>query len=157
MRAVGEMDDRFDLDDIRFFDPLVTEMNEHPERYEILGDLDLVLGVVIIRPTGEPFRARLTFEGIRCTDVSEMGAGDERTTDCWLEGPLDAWTDMVTDIRRNGRATGRHTVNSLTLMGDAIRLRGVDVMGVDKFSRFNQSLQEFFDGAARVPAQRVAG
>lgn len=151
------MDDRFDVDDVRFFDPLATEMNAHPERYEVLGDLDVVLGVVITRPTGEPFRARLTFEGIRCTDVSEMGAGDERTTDCWLEGPLDAWTDMVTDIRRNGRATGRHTVNSLTLMGDAIRLRGVDVMGVDKFSRFNQSLQEFFDGAARVPAQRVSG
>lgn len=151
------MDDRFDVDDLRFFDPLATEMNAHPERYEVLGDLDVVLGVVITRPTGEAFRARLTFEGIQCTDVSEMGAGDEATTDCWLEGPLDAWADMVTDIRRNGRATGRHTVNSLTLMGDAIRLRGVDVMGVDKFSRFNQSLQEFFDGAARVPAQRVSG
>ena len=151
------MDERFDVDDIRFFDPLATEMNAHPERYEVLGDLDLVLGVVITSPAGEAFRARLTFEGIRCTDVSEMETGDEHTADCWLEGTVDAWTDMVADIRRNGRATGRQTLNSLTLVGDAIRLRGVDVMGVDKFSRFNQSLQEFFDGAARLPAQRVSG
>jgi len=151
------MDDHTPVDDIGFFEPLATEMNAHSERYEVLGDLDLVLGVVITLPGEDAFRARLTFDGIQCTDVSEMGAGDELTTDCWLEGTLDAWTDMVTDIRRNGRATGRQTLNSLTLVGDAIRLCGVDVMGVDKFSRFNQSLQEFFDGAARVPAQRVSG
>jgi hypothetical protein len=145
------------VDDLRFFEPLAAEMNAHPERYEVLGDLDLVLGVVMTRSAGEAFRARLTFEGIRCTDVSEMEAGDETTTDCWLEGTVDAWTDMAVDIRRNGRATGRQTLNSLTMVGDAIQLRGVDVMGVDKFSRFNQSLQEFFDGAARTSAQRIAG
>jgi len=152
------MHDQTPVDGIGFFDPLAAEMNAHPERYEILGDLDLVLGVVITRPDRDAFRARLTFEGIRCTDVSEIGSGDELiTTECWLEGTAEAWADMVADIRRNGSATGRQTLNSLTLVGDAIRLRGADVMGVDKFSRFNQSLQEFFDGAARVPAQRVAG
>lgn len=157
MRVVSGMNDRFRIDDIAFFIPLAAEMNARPEHYEVLGDLDLVLGVVIIRPVGEPFRARLTFEGIRCTDVSEMGAGDELTTDCWLEGPLDTWNAMVVDILDNGRATGRHTINSLALMGDEIRLRGGDVMGVDKFSRFNQSLQEFFDGAAGLAAERVSG
>jgi hypothetical protein len=145
------------VDDLRFFEPLAIEMNAHPERYEVLGDLDLVLGVVVTRPAGDAFRARLTFEGIRCTDVSEMEAGGETTTDCWLEGTVDAWADMAGDIRRNGRATGRQTLNSLTMVGDAIQLRGADVMGVDKFSRFNQSLQEFFDGAARTSAQRIAG
>ncbi|MFZ6003020.1 MAG: hypothetical protein ACOYXM_03730 [Actinomycetota bacterium] len=145
------------VDDIRFFEPLASEMNAHPERYEVLGDLDIVLGVIINRPAGEAFRARLTFEGIRCTDISEMSAGDEATTDCWLEGPLDAWSEMAANIRHNGRATGRQTINSLTLVGEAIRLRGLDVMGIDKFSRFNQSLQEFFDGAAQSPAQRAVG
>jgi hypothetical protein len=151
------LDDHTAVDDIRFFEPLAMEMNGHPQRYEVLGDLDLVLGVVINRPAGDAFRARLTFEGIQCTDVSEMGVGDESTTDCWLEGTLDAWIEMANDIRHNGRATGRQTVNSLTMVGDAIRLHGADVMGVDKFSRFNQSLQEFFDGAARTTAQRIAG
>ncbi len=137
-------------DDVGFFDPLADEMNAHAERYEILGDLDLVLGIVMTRPAGDRFRARLAFEGVRCTGVSAMAAGEEATTDCWLEGSLDAWDAMFADIVAHGHATGRHTINSLTMMGDEIRLCGVDVMGVDKFSRFNQSLQEFFDGAARV-------
>ncbi len=64
-----------------------------------------------------------------------------------LEGPLQAWQDMFDDIAANGRATGFHTINSLALMGDRISCRGDDPMGLDKFSRFNQTLQEFFDGA----------
>ncbi len=85
-----------------------------------------------------------------------MADGDERTTDCWLEGPIEAWRAMFDDIRANGRATGRQTLNSLTMLGDEIRLRRHRPMGVDKFSRFNQSLQEFFDGAARA-AHAVTG
>ncbi len=150
------MGDGRTVDDLRTFEPLVREMNGHPERYEVLGDLDLVLGVIMTRPSDDAFRVRLTFDGIQCTAVHEMEEGDERTTDCWLEGPIGAWTEMFADIRTNGRATGRQTLNSLTMVGDEIRLRGTDVMGVDKFSRFNQSLQEFFDGAARA-ATAVAG
>jgi hypothetical protein len=144
------------IDDLRTFEPLAKEMNDHPERYEVLGDFDLVLGVIMSRPSGDAFRVRLTFDGIQCVDVSGMEEGDERTTDCWLEGSIDAWTAMFDDIRAHGRATGRQTLNSLTMVGDEICLRGTDVMGVDKFSRFNQSLQEFFDGAARA-ATAVAG
>lgn len=147
------MDHRIDL---RTFEPLASEMNAHPERYEVLGDLDLVLGIVATRPPEDAFRARLTFEGIQCMDVSAMEAGDERITDCWLEGSIEAWAAMFANIRANGRATGRQTLNSLTMLGDEIRLCGTDVMGIDKFSRFNQSLQEFFDGAARA-ADAVAG
>ena len=89
--------------------------------------------------------------------MSEAEAGDEALADCWLEGPFDAWQAMVDDIVEHGRATGRHTLNSLTLVGESIRLRGSDVMGIDKFSRFNQSLQEYFDGAAATPAVRAGG
>ena len=66
------MPDQTPVDGIGFFDTLAAEMNAYPERYEVLGDLDLVLGVVITRPTEDAFRARLTFEGIRCADVSEL-------------------------------------------------------------------------------------
>ena len=54
------------------------------------------------------------------------------------------------DIVANGGASGRQTINSLTLLGTDIRLRGDDPMGTDKFSRFNQTLQEYLDGAARI-------
>ncbi|MCB1004454.1 MAG: hypothetical protein KDB35_09760 [Acidimicrobiales bacterium] len=143
------------VDSVAFLEGLAAQMNAHPDRYEVLGDCDLVLGVVVQRPDGQAFRARITFEGIACLDVCEAEAGDEALADCWLEGPLDAWSAMVDDIVEHGRATGRHTLNSLTLMGESIRLRGQDVMGIDKFSRFNQSLQEFFDGAAARSVRAV--
>jgi hypothetical protein len=57
---------------------------------------------------------------------------------------------MFDDITTNGRATGRRTINSLTLVGDRIDVRGDDPMGVDKFFRFNQTIQQFFDGAAQL-------
>ena len=56
---------------------------------------------------------------------------------------------MFDDIVRNGSASGRLTINSLALLATEIRLRGDDPMGVDKFSRFNQTLQEYLDGASR--------
>jgi len=145
------------VDSLSFLEGLASEMNAHPERYEVLGDCDLVFGLVMERPDGDAFRARITFEGVSCLDVSAMEAGDEALCDCWLQGPLSAWAAMVADVLEHGRATGRHTLNSLTLLGDEIVLRGGDVMGIDKFSRFNQSLQEFFDGAAQAPALRAAG
>ena len=55
----------------------------------------------------------------------------------------------------HGRATGLQTINSLALLGDDIALGGSDPMGLDKFSRFNQTLQEFFDGASTLPAMEV--
>jgi hypothetical protein len=59
---------------------------------------------------------------------------------------------MFDDILEHGTASGRLTINSLALLATDIRLRGDDPMGVDKFSRFNQTLQEYLDGAARIAA-----
>ena len=59
---------------------------------------------------------------------------------------------MFDNVRANGGATGSQTLNSLTLLGDRIALHGDDPMGVDRFHRFNQSVQEFFDGAAALDA-----
>ena len=61
----------------------------------------------------------------------------------------NAHSRQTCDITANGSASGRLTINSLALLGTDIRLRGDDPMGTDKFSRFNQTLQEYLDGAAR--------
>ncbi len=142
------------IDSIEFFDGLASEMNSHPERYEILGDVDIDMGIVMHRPGGD-FRARLRLEGIECTGVGPLDEGDESAVDCWLDGDLGAWQEMFENIRANGRATGQLTINSLTMLARQIHLRGDDPMGVDKFSRFNQTLQELFDGAARSAAAPV--
>ena len=75
---------------------------------------------------------------------------DAHLAEFYLDGPYDAWQIMFDDILVNGTASGRLTINSLALLGTDIRLRGDDPMGVDKFSRFNQTLQEYLDGAARL-------
>jgi len=139
------------VDRVAFFTALAAEMNGHPERYEPLGDVDVEIALVI-REGGDALRVRLLFQGIRCEHAAEIGDGDEFTADCFLDGDVGAWQAMVDNIRANGRAEGEYTLNSLTLVGDRIAIKGEDPLGVDRFFRFNQTLQTFFDGAALLPA-----
>lgn len=138
------------VDTEQFFRLLADKMNAHPERFHVLGDCDMVGALAMRRDDGTAFVVRITFEGLSCRDVSTCHLDGALLADYWLDGPLDAWTEMFDDIVRHGAATGRLTINSLTLIGDRIRLRGNDPMGVDKFSRFNQTLQEYLDGAAHI-------
>ncbi len=139
------------VDHPAFFSDLAAEMNSHPERFEPLGDIDIDLALIVRLPV-DALRVRLLFQGIRCEMVSQIGEGDELTADCWLDGDIQSWQDMVDNILANGRATGDFTLNSLTLVGTRIAINGGDPMGIDRFFRFNQTLQTFFDGAATVTA-----
>lgn len=139
------------VDRVAFFDALADEMNRHPERFRVYGDTEMVVDVVMRRGDQGDLRVRLTFDGLRCDGVAavEEGTGG---ADFSLEGDVAAWEAMFDDIVANGRATGLQTVNSLALVGGSVDRRGNDPMGLDKFSRFNQTLQEFLDGAARLTA-----
>jgi hypothetical protein len=138
------------IDSLDFFAALASEMNAHPERFRSLGEADMDV-VIVMRSSGaQDFAARLVFEGTRCEHVVE--AASDSPCEYRLDGPLTAWQTMFDDVVANGRATGLQTINSLALLGDDIGLGGTDPMGVDKFSRFNQTLQEFFDGASGVLA-----
>ena len=130
------------IDTRRFFEALASQMNAEPDRYRRLGEAYMTVGIVI----GE-FRVRLDFDGLRC-DVAD--GDDVDLCDFRLEGPVEAWQQMFDDVAAHGRAVGLQTVNSLVLLGDTIVLRGRDPMGLDKFSRFNQTLQELLDGWARL-------
>jgi hypothetical protein len=143
-----------EIDTVAFFDALASEMNAHPEEYDILGDIELRLAIVMERDDGSAFRALVTFDGIECTGVATINEGDEHGADCWIAGGAAAWRAMFDDIVAHGRAEGRQTINSLTMLGHPLAVHGDDPLGVDKFFRFNQSVQHFFDGAANaaVPA-----
>lgn len=141
------------IDSAEFFEALAALMNANPERYRPLGEADMDV-VIVMRPTaGKPFAVRLAFEGIRCEHV--VDAEPDSPCEYRLDGPLAAWQAMFDDIVANDRATGLQTINSLALLGDDIALGGNDPMGLDKFSRFNQTLQEFFDGASKLFALEV--
>jgi len=137
------------VDTVGFFDALATEMNDHPERFAPLGEAEMTVDVVMGRPGGD-FRVRVAFESLGCTGVAEVDGQGSPGADFGLEGPLEAWQEMFDDVAAHGRATGPYTINSLALMGDRICCRGDDPMGLDKFSRFNQTLQEFLDGASHL-------
>ena len=140
------------IDAVAFFEALAAEMNAHPERFTVLGEADMVAGLVMTRPDGTVFAVGLSFEGLACESVRPLPLDELGLVDFHLDGPLAAWQAMFDDIAANGVAVGRQTINSLALLADSIVLRGADPMGVDKFSRFNQTLQEYLDGASRAAA-----
>lgn len=140
------------VDRVAFFDRLADAMAADPERYERLGDIEVALGIVVRRPDGDPFRLRLSFHGITCAGVAELGPDDDLAADCWLEGNLEDWQAMFANIVEHGHAVDQWTLNTLTLFGDRISLHANDPMGEDRFHRFNQTLQEFVDAAARLDA-----
>ena len=51
----------------------------------------------------------------------------------------------------------RHTLSSLALMGEELWLESPDQLREDKFYRYNQTLQESFNLAAKLPDKPVAG
>ena len=136
------------IDTVGFFDDLAAAMAADSERYERLGDIDLDLVIVMRRTDAHDFRVWLSFRGISCDGVAEIGSGHEATADCWLEGDLADWQAMFANIAENGHAVHEWTLNTLTLFGHRIALRAKDPMGEDRFHRFNQTLQEFVDAAA---------
>ncbi len=138
------------VDDVGLFDRLAAEMNADPVHYELLGDIDMDLAIVMRRGDQDPFMLLLTFGGITCETVATINEGDEAGADCWLEGNLEDWEALFAHIVAEGQAKGEWTLNTLTIMGERLQLRASDPMGWDKFHRFNQTLQEFFDAAAGV-------
>lgn len=136
------------VDSREFFEQLGARMDAEPERYGALGFCDIDLGVVIHRPGGDDFSVLLRFADYRRPAVEPFGAAAEAEASCWLEGDLEVFSDMVADIRAHGHATARHTLSSLVVLGDRLRLHGRDPMGVDRFFRYAETIQTFFDGAA---------
>ena len=136
------------VDSPELFERLARRMASEEALFERLGDVEIDLALIMLRPEEEPFRVLLRFSGVTCTEVSVTAAGRERDADCWLEGALEYWEAMFSDICSHGHATGPWTLNALTLFGDRISLHAADPVGEDRFHRFNQTLQEFFDGAA---------
>lgn len=140
------------VDSRELFEELARRMNAQPERYVPLGFCDIDLGVVIHRPGAEDFRVLVRFAEYACTAVEPFPEALEHESSCTLEGDLEGFAEMIADIRANGRATARHTLSSLVLLGDRLRLVGSDPIGVDRFFRYAETIQTFFDGAAqRVP------
>jgi hypothetical protein len=147
---------------VAWFQGLADAMAAQPEKYRKLGPLDLTLVVQITHRTGDDECYALEFDGTRCVVVTRLGSAAEvrGRHPVILEGDYEAWKEMVESIRAHGGADLTHTLNYLTLPDWPLRLIAVDEaegqLDVDRFYRYQESLQAFFDEAAAVETRFAA-
>ncbi len=94
----------------------------------------------------------LEFDGYALTRAEAVTDLDAWDGDFVINGRRATWNRMLEEIARNGRPEMRHTLSSLALMGEELWLESKDQLREDKFYRVNQTLQEFFNLAAKRPA-----
>ena len=117
------------------------------ETYRKFGRVDALVG---FRVGGQTFGA--VFDVFDIRDIRDVADDELRDLDFYLEMEPARWQAMLEDIKREGHAGLDHTLNTIDLRlpdGLAINAEG-DGYRMDKFFRFNQSLQRFFDLSARV-------
>src|SRR5262245_47594167 len=153
---------------VAWFQRLADAMAAQPEKYRRLGPLDLTLIVRVVYPDGTDECHALEFDGARCVAITRLTAASavRGRHPVILEGDYAAWKEMLESIRTHGGADLTHTLNSLTLpnhpsLADSpLRLVAVNEeegqLDVDRFYRYQESLQAFFDEAAAIQTRFAA-
>lgn len=127
------------------------------EQFKRLGFCDCTVGIKV-EPEGGREEAQgfvLTFDGYTCSDIRES-ARPEEESDFTLAASHDVWQEMIQNIRENGEADLQHTLNYLALPGVTLRVVAQDQLKEDLFYRYNQTLQQFFNQAAKVETEFAA-
>ena len=125
----------------------VAQLAMHDDAYRRLGRVDALVGLKV----GD--RAfRLTFDVLEIGDIREIGQDELRDLDFYLHMESERWQAMLSSVREHGRAERDFTLNSLDLrLPDGLHQNATgDGYRADKFFRFNESLQRFFDLSAQV-------
>ena len=125
----------------------VADLAMQDERYRKYGRVDALVGIKV----GER-QFRLTFDVFDITDIREISFDDLRDLDFYLEMEPERWQAMIESTKANDGAGLEYTLNTLDLKlpeGLAINAMG-DGYRMDKFFRFNESLQRFFDLSAQI-------
>ena len=130
---------------LSFFQALQNTMRQEEARFRRLGFIDTTFVVHVLGPHGQEWRYLLAFEVFDCREVSEVRDFDLTATDFVLQGDLAAWTEMLTNIQRNKGADVVHSLNTLTHFGERLQMIYDDPDNRDKFFRFQESIQQFFD------------
>ena len=90
-----------------------------------------------------PHLYAITFEVFECSDVRELGTPEEAELDFTLEAPAPLWREMIESIQEHGGAPPAYTLNSLSHLGDRMKVVYDEPEGHDKFYRFMATLQEY--------------
>ena len=133
---------------LEFFEALKKRCSEAAAVFEKLGYCDTSFGVKI-----DADLYALHFEVYECVKVEK--GGDAAKLDFVLAAPLEVWCEMIESIVKNKGADAKHTLNTLSHVGDVLRVDAADAEGHDKFYRYMASIQEFFDQAHHLDVQRA--
>ena len=128
---------------LEFFQALQQRTKQDHEVFEKLGYCDTRFGVRI----GDTLYS-VAFEIYECVEVG-LG-GDPAQLDFVLAAPEALWKEMLESIRKHGGAGIDHSLNTLTHLGDVMKVQYQDSEGHDKFYRYMATIQEFFDQARHL-------
>lgn len=128
---------------LEFFKALQQRTKDEAAAFEKLGYCDTTFGIRV----GDALY-RVAFEIYECVDVAE--GGDPAELDFVLSAPLEVWKEMFESIVANKGADAAHTINSLTHIGDVIKVEYDDPEGHDRFYRFMVTIQAFLDEACNL-------
>lgn len=126
-----------------WFEALGRVATDNEDTYRHLGVAEIRLALVI----GNRGYA-MTFEDYEVSEIGDWNQVDP--VDCVVEGSLADWQELIEHIQERGRADSDHTLNSLVLSGARFVLSGDDQLGIDRFYRFNATLQTFLEGAREI-------
>jgi len=131
---------------VAWFEALAKAAAADEDRYRRLGFAEITLGVKV---GDQGYRIR--FEDFGCTGVAEWNG--EEPVDCVVSAAPADWNELIAHIQERGSADPNHTLNSLVLSGDRFELSGDEQLGIDRFYRFNATLQTFLEEARGVPTR----
>ncbi len=134
---------RLQFPSLEFFKALQQRTKEESAAFEKLGYCDTTFGVRV-----DDALYRISFEIYECVEVEE--GGDPAELDFVLSAPRPAWRDMLESILAHGGADAAHTINSLTHIGDVMKVEYEDPEGHDRFYRFMVTIQAFLDEAQHL-------
>jgi hypothetical protein len=127
-------------------------MEAEGEAFRRLGYAEIRFAICVLDDEGEGVARTigLEFEGyalVRAAALADLTTFDP---DFVIRARRKVWTRMLDEIVRNGRPDLRGTLSSLALVGEELWLESSDQLREDKFYRVNQTLQEFFNLAAKL-------
>ncbi|MFN8559895.1 MAG: hypothetical protein U0531_21930 [Dehalococcoidia bacterium] len=132
---------------VEWFQALAGIVN-HDTAYRKAGAVDAEVGVQV-----DDCYFEIDFEAYEVTGVREIDAARAAELDFTLVLPAEEWREMIENIKQHGAADLSHTLNSLDLASADEFARSADYYRRDKFYRFNQSFQLFFDASAQIDTE----
>jgi hypothetical protein len=140
---------------VEFFRELAQRMNADRAPFEKLGFCDTLMGVKVLGPRAHLYG--VTFEVYECADVRELVSPEDAELDFTLEAPPEIWREMFESIEKHDHAEPAYTLNSLSHIGDRMKVSYETPEGHDKFYRYMATLQAFIELARGLEIEWVGG